>query len=49
MGQSREDLISHVRKLKMHPDVSGAAMEEFLKQGSHMNMQTFLKVAMVVV
>lgn len=43
MDQIREDLISHARKFKMNPDVSGAAMEEFLKLGSGMNMQVFLK------
>ena len=36
--------LGHVRKLEMNPDISGAAMEEFLKQGRYMmNMQTFSK------
>lgn len=33
-----------VRKLEMNPDISGALMEELLKQGLYMmNMQAFLK------
>lgn len=39
----QEDLISHLRKLTRNPDVSRAAVEEFLKQGSYMNMQVFSK------
>lgn len=48
-GQIREDLISHVRKMKMNSDIIGATMEELLKQESGVSMQAFLKMAVMAV